>query len=88
MISLLTVDSISKLNLVVVGGHSDRNRSRSRIINKDKEPSNDYPWIAGVMKEYTMLNPDLTEARDLCTGSLISETYDYRFLSYTIEFRE
>ena len=86
MILQLIVDANFQLHFAIVGGYSDRNRSRSRIINEDKEPPNIYPWLAAVKREYSLINT--ASDTSLCTGSLISETYVYLSSSYILEFTE
>ena len=44
----------------------------SRIINQDEKPEDIYPWLAGVLMDYTTLRKKEKKYKG-CTGSLVSE---------------
>ena len=63
---------------MISGILSNHQEPKSRIVNEDKESLDMYPWLAGVLLDFTLeKSKDKTSLG--CTGSLISKMYDYLF---------
>ena len=57
---------------------NNRREVIGRIINEEKELESDYPWLAAIVHDYSLGVPtDDTYNPSTCTGSLVSEMYDY-----------
>ena len=63
---------------MISGISSNHPEPKSRIVNEDKESLDTYPWLAGVIQDFTLVKPN-GERSAACTGSLISKMYDYLF---------
>ena len=69
---------ILKLEYMISGILSYHQEPKSRIVNEDEESLDKYPWLAGVIKDYSLVKPK-DKISVGCTGSLISKMYDYLF---------
>ena len=62
-----------------IGISADHQEPISRIINQDEKPEDIYPWLAGVLMDYTTLRKKEKKYKG-CTGSLISERQNHLFV--------
>ena len=71
-------NQIPKLKYIISGISNNHQKPMSRIVNEDKESLDTYPWLAGVIRDFSILRPNGKSSAG-CTGSLISKMYDYHF---------